>query len=120
MPLEFATQEQAILQQKNHWGWTWMETHQMGTTVIGMLQYLQGHSRPNITMAVSHCARYVHKPKCLHKEALEQIGQYLKKTENKGLIYRPSDVFKIDCYVYANFAGLWGYKNPLEPSVAKS
>ena len=27
-------------------------------SVIGMLQYLQGHSRPDITMAVSQCARY--------------------------------------------------------------
>ena len=27
-------------------------------SVIGMLQYLQGHSRPDITYAVSQCSRY--------------------------------------------------------------
>jgi hypothetical protein len=32
-------------------------------SVIGMLQYLQGHSRPDITMAVSQCSRYTHAPK---------------------------------------------------------
>jgi len=29
-------------------------------SVVGMLQYLQAHSRPDITYAVSQCARYVH------------------------------------------------------------
>ena len=89
-------------------------------SVIGMLQYLQAHSRPDITMAVSQCARFVHSPKRSHEEALERIGAYLHKTEDEGLILRPSDHFEIDCYVDADFAGLWGYENPLEPSVAKS
>jgi hypothetical protein len=89
-------------------------------SVIGMLQYLQAHSRPDITMAVSQCARFVHSPKRSHEEALERIGHYLKKTENEGLIYRPSRDFTVDCYVDADFAGLWGYENPLDPSVAKS
>ena len=89
-------------------------------SVIGMLQYLQAHSRPDITMAVSQCARFIHSPKRSHEEALERIGQYLLKTESEGLVLRPSDHFEIDCYVDADFAGLWGYEDPLEPSVAKS
>jgi len=89
-------------------------------SVIGMLQYLQGHSRPDITMAVSQCARFVHSPKLSHENALKQIGQYLKKTEGEGLIFKPSRDFSIDCYVDADFAGLWGHEDPNEPSVAKS
>jgi hypothetical protein len=89
-------------------------------SVIGMLQYLQAHSRPDITMAVSQCARFVHGTKRSHEIALERIGQYLKKTENEGLVYRPSSEFTIDCYVDADFAGLWGYEHPQDPSVAKS
>ena len=89
-------------------------------SVIGMLQYLQAHSRPDITMAVSQCARYVHAPKLSHEEALIRIGQYLKKTAEEGLIFRPSAEFAIDCFVDADFAGLWGYENPIDPSVAKS
>jgi len=89
-------------------------------SVVGMLQYLQAHSRPDITMAVSQCARFVHDPKRSHEEALERIGQYLRSTEDRGLIFRPHDTFGIDCYVDADFAGLWGYEKPDEPTVAKS
>ena len=41
------------------------------SSVIGMLQYLQGHSRQDITYAVSQCAQYTHNPKCRHEVALE-------------------------------------------------
>jgi len=89
-------------------------------SVVGMLQYLQAHSRPDITMAVSQCARFVHSPKRSHEEALIRIGQYLKKTETEGLIFRPSGEFNIDCHVDSDFAGLWGQEDPMEPTVAKS
>jgi hypothetical protein len=47
-------------------------------------------SGPDITMAaVSQCARYTHAPKRQHEEALERIGQYLKGTKNRGLIFNP-------------------------------
>ena len=64
-------------------------------SVVGMLQYLQGHSRPDITFAVSQVARYTHNPKKLHEFALERIGQYLKGTINKGLIFKPTESFKV-------------------------
>lgn len=35
-------------------------------SVIGMLQYLQGHPRPDITYAVLQCARFVHSPQRSH------------------------------------------------------
>jgi hypothetical protein len=71
-------------------------------------------------MAVSQCARFVHSPKRSHEEALIRIGQYLKKTENEGLVMKPSRDFSVDCYVDADFAGLWGHEDPNEPTVAKS
>ena len=89
-------------------------------SVVGMLQYLQAHSRPDLTMAVSQCARYVHSPKRSHEQALERIGRYLLATQDKGLIYSPSEEFRVDCYVDSDFAGLYGHEDPLEPSVAKS
>ncbi len=75
-------------------------------SVIGMLQYLQGHSRPDITFAVSQCSRYTHSSRRSHEKALERIGQYLKTTQNEGLIRKPSKELNIDCYVDADFAGL--------------
>ena len=54
-------------------------------SVIGMIQYLQGHSMPGITFAVSSCAHLVHKTRMLHEIELERIGQYLEATMNKFL-----------------------------------
>ena len=91
-------------------------------SVIGQLQYLQGHTRVDITMAVSQCARFTHDPKRSHEKALERIGQYLKGTKNRGLIFRPAEghEIKLDCYVDADFAGLWGYEDEQDPSSVKS
>ena len=89
-------------------------------SVVGMLQYLQGHSRPDITYAVSQCARFVHSPRRSHEIALERIGRYLKGTMNEGLILRPSDELDIDCYVDSDFAGLWPHEDKLDPVCVKS
>jgi hypothetical protein len=90
------------------------------SSVIGMLQYLQRHSRPDITFAVSQCARYMHKPRCSHEQALICIGQYLKLTQDKGLALRPSSVLNLDCFVDADFAGLWPYEDKQDPCCVKS
>lgn len=90
-----------------------------------MLQYLQAHSRPDITYAVSQCARFVHSPRRSHEIALEKIGMYLKGTLDQGLILRPkvkdeSLVLDIDCYVDADFAGLYSYEEVTNPVSVKS
>jgi hypothetical protein len=71
-------------------------------SVIGMLQYLQNHLRPDITFAVSQCARYFHSPRRSHELAMLRIGQYLKGMIEKGLVFKPSGKLKIDCYVDAH------------------
>ena len=73
-------------------------------------------------MAVSQCARYTHGPKRQHEVALERIGQYLKGTKNRGLIFNPkkNEDIEIDCYVDADFAGMWGFEDEQDPSCVKS
>ena len=67
-------------------------------SVIGMLQYLQNQTQPDITYAISQCAHFVHSPKQSHKIALEWIGQYLKGMLQEGLILK-STFFEIaGCY----------------------
>jgi hypothetical protein len=83
-------------------------TYYSYSSIIGMLQYLQGHSRLDITYAVSSCARFAHKTRRSYEIALERIGQYLKGTLEEGLILKPdTDHMNIDCYVDSDFAGLW-------------
>ena len=43
-------------------------------SVVGMLLYLSGHTRPDITYAVNCCARYMFAPKHSHEMALKRIG----------------------------------------------
>jgi hypothetical protein len=88
-------------------------------SVVGMLLYLSGHSRPDIAVAVSQVARFVHSPRRSHGIALEQIGQYLRGMINEGLILRPTGRFKIDCYVDAYFAGLWPFEDKQDPICVK-
>jgi hypothetical protein len=84
-----------------------------------MLLYL-GHSRPDISFATHQCARYTHSPKQSHKDALKQIGRYLKGTLTKGLILNPSKTLNIDCYPDADFAGLWTRDNKQDPHCVRS
>jgi Reverse transcriptase (RNA-dependent DNA polymerase) len=89
-------------------------------SVVGMLMYLCGHSRPDIAYAVHQCARYLHCPKASHEKGLKHIGQYLLSTRNRGLIMKPNGTLKVDMYVDAAFAGLWGYEDKHDPSCVKS
>lgn len=89
-------------------------------SVIGMLGYLQSNSRPDITFAVSSAARFSHNPRRSHEDALKRIGRYLKGTIEEGLVLRPTDNLDIDCYVDADFAGLWPHEDKLDPSCVKS
>jgi len=92
-------------------------------SVAGMLQYLQGHSRPDISFAVSQISRYTFGPKRSHELALERIGRYLKGTIEKGLILKPNlteSEFKIDVYVDAAFASGWGTELGTNPESVKS
>jgi hypothetical protein len=91
-------------------------------SVVGQLNYLQGHSRPDITLATSQVARFVHKPKRSHELALIRLGRYLKGTSSKGIILQPIDLsqLKIDVYVDAAFACGWGSESGTNPESVKS
>lgn len=52
-------------------------------SVVGMLMYLAGHSRPDLGFAVHQCARYTHCPKRCHKQAVKHIGHYLVGTRER-------------------------------------
>ena len=90
-------------------------------SVIGMLLYLAGHSRPDIAYAVNMAARYMFSPRSIHEKAVKRIGRYLKATRSRGIVLCPSDnVLKIDAYPDADFAGMWGHEENTDPSSVKS
>ena len=92
-------------------------TFSYSSSVVGMLLYLAGHTRPDI----AYTARYMFCPKKSHEEALKRIGRYLKATSKRGLVLNPSkDKLKIDAYPDADFAGLYGHEEPTDPASVKS
>jgi hypothetical protein len=44
----------------------------------------------------------------------------LKGTRDKGLVFTPDEEMKLDCYVDADFAGLWNVEDKQDPVCVKS
>ena len=78
-------------------------------TAVGMLSYLQGNTRPEISMATHQTARFCIDPKLSHEQAIMRIGRYLLGTADRGIIYEPDPKKGLECYVDADFAGGWSH-----------
>ena len=87
---------------------------------VGMLLYLANNTRPDIAFAVHQCARFTHSPRQSHAKAVKRIVRYLQGTKDKGLIFTPTDELVVDCYVDADFAGLWKSEDDQDPVCVKS
>ena len=91
-------------------------------SAVGMLMYLAGNAHPEICFAVHQCARFTHSPRQTHAEAVKRIARYLKGIlmNNQGLMFRPTNNLSLDCWVDADFAGLWGYEDDQDPICVRS
>ena len=91
-------------------------------SIMGMIWYLERHSRPDLGFAASQCARFTFNPKRSHELAMIRIGQYLKKTRDKGIIYKPFDSTKLEleAHVDADFMGIYGKEQRSDPDNVKS
>jgi hypothetical protein len=89
-------------------------------SVVGMMLYLTINTRPDIAYAVSQVARFSHSPKQSHSAAVKTIVRYLVRTKDKGTLYQRPTGLSVDCYVDADFAGLYGTEKPDDPISAKS
>ena len=70
---------------------------------IDMLAYLQGTSRPDISMATHQTARVCIAPKLSHERAVHRIGRYLKAAKDKGMIFTPDGDKGLEYYVDADY-----------------
>ena len=91
------------------------------SSVVGMLIHISGHTSPDIAFTVNCCLRYIFRPQVSHELELKRLARYLKHTEDRGLMLDPnSDIFKVDAYPDADFAGMYGQENPDDPTCDKS
>ena len=90
-------------------------------SVIGKLNFLEKSTRPDISVSVHQCARFLEHPKRSHAEAVKRIGRYLLATRDRGLIIRPNEQRLFECWVDADFAGNWLKRDaPVDPMTVKS
>jgi hypothetical protein len=88
---------------------------------VGMLIYLTSSSRPELAFASQQCARFSQHPKRVHEIAVRKIGRYLQGTRDKGYFFLyPNNTKNLDCYVDADFAGLWNPDEAEDPTTLKS
>lgn len=90
------------------------------SSIVGMLIYLSTNTRMDIAYAVSQVARFTHDPKQSHATGVKMILRYLKGTIDEGTIITPTGELTYDLHCDGDFAGLYNYDPPSEPSSAKS
>ena len=79
-------------------------------SIIGMLMYLDGHSRPEISYNVSRVTRFTLYTKRSHEAGLKLIGRYSLGMRNKVLIITSTHDLNIDAYHDADSSSLYNYK----------
>ena len=85
-------------------------------SIVGMMLYLAGSTRPDIAYAVHQYARISHSPKRSHEIGVNHIARYLKGTQTKGIIMTPDkDNMRIDMFADADFVGLYTTEDIMDP-----
>ena len=80
--------------------------------IIGELQHLSNHTRPDITHAVNHLARFLQNPSSVHINSAKHIWKYIAGTIDKGLTFTKGEKLKLRVYSDSDFAG--------DPSTSRS
>jgi hypothetical protein len=89
-------------------------------SVIGMLNFLEKSTRPELAFAVHQCARFSANPRTSHAKAVRLIGKYLQGTKERGIILNPTE-HSFESYVDADFCGLWNPETAMyDPMTSKS
>ena len=90
-------------------------------SIVGMILYLVGSTRPDIAYDVHQCARFSYNPKCSHDIGVKHIDRYLKGTQTKGIVMNPDkNNMRIDMFADTDFAGLYTTKDKMDPVSVKS
>ena len=88
--------------------------------VVGMLMFLGSNAFPEIQMAVHQCAQFTHRPQRAHEETIKHMCWYLKGAKGKGLTFLPTTNLDLNCYVDADFSGLYGHEDLQDPNCVRS
>ena len=85
-----------------------------------MIMYLYSNVHPKIQFDVHKCAWFTHCTQASHKEDINNICWYLQVFKWKGPTFKTNTYLQLDCYVDANFDGLWNFEEYQDPIYARS
>ena len=74
-------------------------------TDVGMMTYLQGNIRPEMSMALHQTSCFCNNPMLSHEKAIKRLGRYLSHTRKEGIVYNPDTLKGLEYYVDAEFVG---------------
>ena len=90
-------------------------------SIVGMILYLGGSTRPDIAYAVHQCVRFSRGSKRSHEIGVKHIARYLKGTQAKGIIMTPDkENLRVDMFCDADVAGLYSTEDKIDPVSVKS
>ena len=73
-------------------------------SVIGSLNYAAICTRPDLSTAVGVFSRFMQRPGKEHWVGVKRVPRYVRGTLNYGLVFRHSDVFKLQAFSDADWA----------------
>jgi hypothetical protein len=76
-------------------------------SIIGMLNFLERSTRPELAFATHQAARFSADPREPHTTAVQHICRYLCATCDKGLILKPEPNKRFEVYADAALGGAW-------------
>eukprot|EP00816_Leptocylindrus_hargravesii_P012686 CAMPEP_0196824834 /NCGR_PEP_ID=MMETSP1362-20130617/92709_1 /TAXON_ID=163516 /ORGANISM="Leptocylindrus danicus, Strain CCMP1856" /LENGTH=182 /DNA_ID=CAMNT_0042205181 /DNA_START=6642 /DNA_END=7190 /DNA_ORIENTATION=+ len=88
-------------------------------SVVGMVLFLAGNTRPDIAFAVHQAARFSNKAMKVHEDAAKRIVWYLIRTRVKALSFGTDSSLNLEAYADADIAGLWGTEEPNDATCVK-
>ena len=89
--------------------------------VVGMMLYLAGSTRPDVSFTVHQCISFSHNLRRTHEIALKHIVRNLQGSKDKGFIFSPDhNKFQPDLYADADFASLFVVEDKQDPVSVKS
>ena len=75
-----------------------------------MLMFLASFTRPDILFVVHQCVKFNSCPRRSQKQAVKQIGRYLKRTHDKGTILKHDGTNALNFYADADCAGTFTHE----------
>jgi hypothetical protein len=84
-----------------------------------MIIYLTSSSRPELAFVSHQCTRFSQNSERIHEIEVRKIRRYLQGTRDKGCFLNPNNTKNLDCYVDADFAGLWNPDEAQDPTTLK-